>query len=359
VTHNDTPRILIVRLSAIGDTVLNMPVLCALRDRFPRATIGWIVKKNWAPLLEGHCDLDHLIKVPGGWLRSPRLVWQTARRLREIGFDIALDLQGLAKSAIAAWLSGAKRRLGFTHGQFEGREFSPWLNTELIQPTAQHVVERHLELLRPLGIERPAIQFRLPRHEQSDATVARFIRDRGLGAGFAVINAGAGWPSKLWPAERYGEVARHLGRRRVLPTIVSWAGKAELEMAQEIVLRSAGQAQLAPRTSLTELASLARRAQVFIASDTGPLHIAAAVGTPCVGLYGPMPVERCRPYGKQHIALQRAAPTGKLRSRRRFSNAGMLAIGIDDVCQACDTILIRCRTSRTSTSERPRLARAA
>jgi heptosyltransferase-1 len=359
VTHNDTPRILIVRLSAIGDTVLNMPVLCALRDRFPRATIGWIVKKNWAPLLEGHCDLDHLIEVPGGWLRSPRLIWQTAQRLREIGFDIALDLQGLAKSAIAAWLSGAKRRLGFAHGQFEGREFSPWLNTELVRPTAQHVVDRHLELLRPLGIERPSVQFRLPRQEQSDAAVARFIRDRGLGAGFAVINAGAGWPSKLWPAERYGEVARHLGRRRVLPTVVSWAGKAELEMAQEIVLRSAGQAQLAPRTSLTELASLARRAQVFIASDTGPLHIAAAVGTPCVGLYGPMPVERCRPYGKQHIALQKAAPTGKLRSRRRSSNAGMLAIGIDDVCQACDTILNRRRPSRTSTIERPRLARAA
>jgi ADP-heptose:LPS heptosyltransferase len=356
--HTDAPRILICRLSAIGDIVLNMPVLCALRDRFPRATIGWIVKRNWAPLLAGHCDLDHLIDVPGDWLRSPRLVWQTARRMREIGFDIALDLQGLAKSAIAAWLSGAKRRLGFRHCGFEGREFSPWLNTELVRPTAEHVVDRSLEILKPLGIERTAVQFRLPRHEQSEASIARFVRERGLGAGFAVINAGAGWPSKLWPPERYGEVARNLGRR-VLPTVVAWAGKAELEMAQEIVIRSGGHAQLAPPTSLTELAALARRAQVFISSDSGPLHIAAAVGTACVGLYGPMPIERCRPYGKQHIALQKATPTGKMRSRRRSSNSGMLAIGIDDVCQACDSILDRRRPGRVVPSERPRMARAA
>jgi ADP-heptose:LPS heptosyltransferase len=129
-------------------------------------------------------------------------------------------------------------------------------------------------------------------------------------------------------------------------------------MGQEIVIRSGGYAQLAPRTSLTELAALARRAQVFISSDSGPLHIAAAVGTPCVGLYGPMPVERCRPYGKQHIALQKATPTGKMRSRRR-SNASMLAIRIDDVCQACDTILDRQRPSRSSDSTRPQLIRAA
>jgi len=356
---SESPRILIVRLSAIGDTVLNLPVLCALRDRFPRATIAWIVNRGCAALLRGHCDLDHLIEVPGGWLRSPRLVWQTSRRMREIGFDIALDLQGLAKSAIAAWLSGAKRRLGFTHCEFEGREFSPWLNTELVQPTADHVVDRHLELLKALGIERPVVQFRLPGDEQSDALMTRFIRERGLGAGFAMINAGAGWPSKLWPANRFGEVARYLGRERVLPTVVSWAGKAEMAMAQEIVIRSGGHAQVAPRTSLPELAALARRAQLFVGSDTGPLHIAAAVGTPCVGLYGPMPAQRCRPYGKQHIALQNVSLPGKVRNRRWISNESMLAIGTEDVCDACDTILDRRRLHRTNACERPQLVRAA
>jgi len=357
--NSDAPRILIVRLSAIGDIVLNAPVLCTLRDRFPRATIGWIVNRNWAPLLRGHADLDHLIEVHGGWLRSPRLVWQTTRRLRDIGFDISLDLQGLAKSAITAWLSGAKRRLGFTHCEFEGREFSTWINNDLVEPRADHVVDRGLELLRPLGIERPSVSFRLPAPEDSTASMARFIRERGLGAGFAVINAGAGWPSKLWPAARYGDVARYLGRRQVLPTVVTWAGRAELEMAQAIVIRSAGHARLAPKTSLTELAALARRARVFIGSDTGPLHIAAAVGTPCIGLYGPMPAQRCRPYGSQHIALQKAVITGKVRNRRWISNESMLAIEIDDVCRACDSTLSRHRPSRAGSSDRPRLVKAA
>src|SRR2546427_12533669 len=117
---SSAPRILIVRLSAIGDTVLSVPVLCALRDKFPQATIGWIVERISAPLLRGHADLDHLIEVPRGWLKSPRIAWQTAQRMRKIGFDISLDLQGLTKSAVTAWLSGAKRRLGFTKCEFEG-----------------------------------------------------------------------------------------------------------------------------------------------------------------------------------------------------------------------------------------------
>ncbi|HEY2760734.1 MAG TPA: glycosyltransferase family 9 protein [Pirellulales bacterium] len=341
------PRILIVRLSAIGDTVLSMPVLCALRERFPQATIGWIVEKTSAALLRGHADLDHLIVVPRGWLKSPKVVWQTVRQMRAIGFDISLDLQGLTKSAVTARMSGAKRRLGFTRCVFEGRELSSWINAELVEPTAEHVVDRGLELLKPLGIEgaqasdRFGAEFRMPRYEEAVASMTRLIVERGLGAGFVVVNTGAGWPSKLWPAQRYAEVARYLGKRHQLPTIVTWAGRAEQAVAHEIIIGAGGHAHMAPPTSLTELAELARRAKLFVGSDTGPLHIAAAVGTPCVGLYGPMPAARCGPYGKQHIALQNVAIVGKVKNRRRMSNESMLAIGVDDVCAACDTILSR------------------
>jgi ADP-heptose:LPS heptosyltransferase len=171
--------------------------------------------------------------------------------------------------------------------------------------------------------------------------MVKFILERGLGGGFAVINTGAGWPSKLWPAERYAEVARHLGRIRNLPTVIAWAGAAERQMAGEIIIRGGGYAQLALPTSLTDLAELARRARLFIGSDTGPLHIAAAVGTPCVGLYGPMPARRCGPYGPQHIALQSTSFTGKLKNRRTANNETMLSIGVDAVCEACDAILNR------------------
>jgi heptosyltransferase-1 len=336
---------LIVRLSAIGDTVLSVPVLCALRDRFPQATIGWIVERTSAPLLRGHVDLNHLIEVPRGWLKSPRVVWQTVRKMRKIGFDTALDLQGLTKSAITAWLSGAKWRLGFSSGDFEGRELSTWINTELVIPNAQHVIQRSLELLKPLGIENPAVNFRMPAYEESDAAIAKFIVERGMGAGFVIVNTGAGWPSKLWPAERYGDVARYLGKKRNLPTVVTWAGEQERIVADQIIIKAGGHAHLAPPTSLTEVAALARRARLFIGSDTGPLHIAVAVGTSCVGLYGPMPAARCGPYGSKHIALQNSKLAGKLKNRRTADNSTMLAIGVDEVCRACEDILARPVTS--------------
>jgi heptosyltransferase I len=342
-----TSRILIVRLSAIGDTVLSVPVLCALRDRYPQATIGWIVECTSAPLLRGHPDLNHLIEVPRGWLKSPRLISSTAYKMWRIGFDVSLDLQGLTKSAVTAWLSGAKRRLGFTKCEFEGRELSGWINNELVEPTADHVVVRSLEMLKPLGIEDPAASFRLPEYEQSAAKMAKFILERGFGGGFVVINTGAGWPSKLWPAERYAAVARHLGHAWNLPSIVAWAGAAEQQVADQIIVKAGGYAHMAPPTSLTELASLARRARLFIGSDTGPLHIAAAVGTPCVGLYGPMPAKRCGPYGMQHLALQNIAIEGKLKNRKTGTNQSMLAIGIHDVCVACDKILDRQKAAKT------------
>ena len=218
------------------------------------------------------------------------------------------------------------------------------------------MVDRGIELLRPLGIECPMPRFDLPQYETADTTVARWIAERGLGAGFAVINTGAGWPSKLWPAERYAEVARHLGRQWNLPSVVAWAGEAEQRIAHEISIQACGFAKIAPATSLTELAQLARRARLFIGSDTGPLHIAAAVGTPCVGLYGPMPASRCGPYGRQHIPVQNILPPGKIKNRR-VSNASMLAIGEAEVCEACDTILDRGSVRRKASVPKPHFAR--
>ena len=133
-------------------------------------------------------------------------------------------------------------------------------------------------------------------------------------------------------------MARHLGGRRHLPSIVVWAGGEERAWADRIITTSAGMAHMAPLTTLGELAALAR-AKLFLGSDTGPLHLAAAVGTPCVGLYGPVSAERNGPYGSQHIAIQRACLTGSSRSRRRASDETMRMISVQDVCTACDRLL--------------------
>ncbi|OHB77643.1 MAG: hypothetical protein A2W31_14880 [Planctomycetes bacterium RBG_16_64_10] len=333
------PRILLVRLSAIGDVIHATPVLCALRARLPHAWLAWVVEGRAGDLIEGHRALDELVRLPRRWLKSPRAVWALRQRLRALDLDIALDVQGLTKSAVAARLSGAPRRIGF--GGADGRELSPWLNTELVVPRSTHIVDRNLELLRPLGIENPAVAFDLPAPAQDAQQMDEYLRRADLTDGFAVINPGAGWPSKRWSAPRFGAVARHLGTEHRLPTLVVWAGDEERALAQQVAATAAGHGRLAPATTLTELAALVRRARLLVASDTGPLHLAVAVNTPVVGLFGPMPRERNGPYGPRHIALQQMVLQGGSRARRRATNDAMLAIAVDQVCAACDMILRR------------------
>lgn len=344
----EQPRILIVRLTAIGDVIHGLPVLSALRDRFPEAQLAWMVEGAAASLLEGHGALDRLIAVPRGWLKSLRTVRAVRRELRDFAPEIAVDVQGLLRSAVAAWLSGAPRRIGF--GCEKGREGSRFLNNELVRSTRTHIVDCNLQLLGPLGIEGPLVRFDLPESQDDRQSCGRILSSLGLAAPFAVINVGAGWPSKLWRTDRYAQVARHLGEKRSLPTLVVWAGSEERAAAAEVVAAAGGSALLAPNTSLRDLAALCRRASLFVGSDTGPLHLAAAVGTPCVGLYGPMPAARNGPYGRQHIALQKASFQGTSRQRKTAPRTLMDAITAADVCRACDEILDRTGASAAKAS---------
>ena len=334
----ETPRILIVRLSAIGDAIQTMPVACALRRRFPQAFLAWAVEQRAAALLRGHEALDELIELPRGWLKSPGGVWRLRRKLRSLQFDVTIDVQSLTKSALLARLSGARRRIGF--GNPGGRELSKWFNNERVDPKATHVVDRYLELLRPLGIESPAVRFQVPEHAEDRTAAEKMIGQLGLERGFAIVNPGAGWPSKLWPTERYAAVVRHLGEVRQVPSLVVWAGAAEQAMAEEVARLAGASARVAPPTSLVQLAALVRRARLFVGADTGPLHLAAAVGTPCVGLYGPWPATRHGPYGPQHIALQKMVFEGPTRARRTAPPTYMESITTEMVCEACDRILL-------------------
>jgi lipopolysaccharide heptosyltransferase I len=330
----------------VGDTVLTLPVLNALRERFPRSMLAWVTQRASAQLLQGHQALDELIVLPRRWVTSPSQIIRLRRRLRRLRIDVAVDVQGLTKSALPAWLSGARRRIGYCRGPFLARELSSLFYNETVRPTRQHVVDRHLELLGPLGIENPSVRFGIPEHSEDVKRIERFLCEQRDAGRFAVIQPGAGWPSKLWPVSRFAAVARHLGRRHAVRCVAVWAGPEELAWARRIAEESAGWATVAPETSLTELASLERRATLFLGADTGPLHLAAAVGTPCVGLYGPMDAARTGPYGRQHMAIQNAHLTGGSRRRRSAGNAAMLAISVEQVCAACDEILSRTAAER-------------
>jgi lipopolysaccharide heptosyltransferase I len=331
---SQSPRILIVRLSALGDVIHGIPVACALRNAFPQAFLAWVVEGRSAQLLEGHPALDELIRLPRGWWKTPREVFALRRRLRQLKFDIAIDLQCLTKSAVAAWFTGAPRRIGKAGA--DGRELSKLFHNELVEAGGQHVIDHNLELLRPLGITSPKVEFSLP-EQPADARMAEnSLHAVGLRHGnFAILNPGAGWPSKIWPPDRYGEVARRLQAARGLASLAVWGAPAELPLAQAIVAASHGAAKLAPPTSVPELAAFCRRTALFLGSDTGPLHLAVAVSTPAISMHGPSRAEWCGAYGPQNIRLQARYEEGSARERRQADDSAMREITVEQVTAAC------------------------
>jgi ADP-heptose:LPS heptosyltransferase len=202
------------------------------------------------------------------------------------------------------------------------------------------VLEHYLSMLRPLGIHTSTVDFNLPGRPADAETIDRFLQSAGLtGKRFAVLNPGAGWPSKIWPADRYGQLARHLFQTHGICSIALWGVPAERPMAERIVATSSGLAQLAPQTSMTELEALCRRAALFVGSDTGPMHLAVAVGAPTISMHGPSRAEWCGAYGPGNIRLQVRYEDGSSLERRRASDSAMRAITVEMAANAGDQLL--------------------
>lgn len=332
-------RILITRLSHIGDCILTLPLACSLREQHPQAYIAWVTEKPNHQLLAGHPAIDELVVLDRGWFRKWATIRETRDRLRQLNCDVAIDPQGLTKSATLGWLSGARKRIGFESP--EGRELSTLLNTDRVKTARPHLVDRTLELLYPLGLAHSRIRFDLRTTPAAQKFAAAFAKDHHLGCGYVVMNPGASWPSKLWPPRRFGQVARALGQHHQVPTVVTWAGEEERQWAEQIVKRSGGHGVLAPATTLPQLLALLESARFYLGSDTGPTHMAAAIGTPCIALHGPTQPERSGPYGEKHKALQSYYHAGSSRERRRADNSAMRAIEFGAVWNAAEEMLAR------------------
>jgi len=333
VPISDRPRILISRLSAIGDAILTLPVANALRERFPDAHLGWVVESKSAPMVRGHEALDSVIELRRGWFTSVSGIREARQQLREHDFEIAIDCQGLTKSALAGWLSGARSRIGYAGRH--GGELSRWLNNTLVTPVFTHVTDRSLELLTSLRIHQPKVRWRLPVPRPARLWAARWRRGIG-GVPLAVLNPGATWDSKLWEADRFAATARIIADRFGYRSVVVWGSFEERLMAERIVDAAAGTALLAPDTDLHHLAALIETADLFVSGDTGPLHIAVAVGTPTIGLYGATRPGDSGPYGQ--VAIQKRYESGSRRHRRSVGNRAMRAIGVDDVVAVIDQL---------------------
>ena len=320
------PRIAIVKLSALGDVVHALPVARALRRRFPDAALTWIVEARAQPLLRDHPDLDRVIPVDTR--RWRRLFWRPRSaagliadlnrlraRLRRGRFDIALDLQGLAKSGVLTRLTGAPARIGFARSH--SRELSWLAITRAIvpPPSAVHVVDQYLSLLAPLGIGPVTPEFHVPARPAADRAIDAFLREHDVKPGDRVValNPGAGRADKQWPVAHFRTVAERLGTEAEARVLLLW-GPGEIDLARRIGEGLTPRPLLAPPTDLDHLTALLRRVSLVVAADTGPLHLAAAVGTPALGLYGPTRAERNGPYGPCGRGLQ--SPDGTMAGLR-------------------------------------------
>lgn len=311
-------RILIVRLSALGDIVHALPVVAALHDALPDASIDWVVDARY----EGVLDLAEgirrriVVRAPGAGTSEARIAcadgpggWvAAARELRRARYDVAIDLQGLLKSAVVARASGARKVVGFDAVGVRERQ-AAWFYTHRVATDKRaHVVRKNLGLLAALGLTPPAslrVPFRVPASAVADAMRA----ESGDGGRFALINPGGGWPNKRWEPARFGELAARLGEQAALPSFVLW-GPGEESLGQTVVDHSRGFARMTPPTTLCDLVALASRAALVVSGDTGPLHLAAAVGAPIVGIYGPTWPQRNGPWDPADLVISRAPACG-------------------------------------------------
>jgi lipopolysaccharide heptosyltransferase I len=330
-------NVLIVRLGALGDVVHAVPAAAALRAAYPDARIDWLVDARHRPFV----DLVTVVDRPVVVGRSSIAGWTEAvRQLRQVRYDVALDFQGLLKSAVLARASGAARVIGFSIWHLREKTARPFYSEapgERSESMEGHVIQKNLRLLRTVGVDDDRIVFPLADIESAAlASVAAAIGD----APFALVNPGAAWPNKRWPPERFGEVAGFLHEVRGLTSIVLW-GPGEEGLARAVVDASAGSARVAPATSISDLLALSRRAALMVSGDTGPLHIAAAAGTPTVAIFGPTDPGRNGPWAASDVVVSRYATCGCHYDRRCHESRWCL----DDVSVAEVTAAIQQRLS--------------
>lgn len=339
-------RFLVIRLSSIGDIVHTLPAVAALGETFPQAEIRWAVETRYAALLEGNPFVHRVLTVDTlGWrkkLVSAGTIEEVARSLvvlREVPFEAAIDFQGLWKSGLLAWLSRSQGRLGFSE-KWLREPLAALFYTERVAPRAgKHVIEMNLALVERLGARTDSWQFPLPRHEADEDYVERQLALLDARE-FMVINPGGGWKTKCWAPDHYAELIRRLApelRGKILLT----GSREEEGLIQTILSRAgSGQASAFPST-IVQFIALVRRARLFVGGDTGPLHLAAAVGTPIVAIYGPTDPARNGPFSRMDITLSNHSRIDHTRRSKRPDY--LPGIAVESVVTAIHERLARVR----------------
>lgn len=351
-------KILIVRLGAMGDILHALPTVTGIRAALPHATIGWLVEERWSELLTAQGRkaspsnisprkpvVNHVHTLDTRrWRKHFFRASATAeilgamKRVRKMNYDIAVDFQGAIKSAVFAKAGGTQEIAGFTDPResaarlFYRRKFAR---------SGEHVIEQNhamaVEALKPFlgGTELKLIAPQLPLDPISESWADAEIARLGI-ASFAIVNPGAGWGAKQWPPERFGKVALALAAHNI-KTLVNVAAGEEY-LAREVVAASAGNA-FELRCTIGQLVAITRRAKIFLGGDTGPLHLAAALEIPVVGIYGPTDPARTGPFGARVIALRHPESETTF-SHHAKAESGLLKIDAEEVIAAARHLLV-------------------
>jgi heptosyltransferase-1 len=344
-------RLLVVRLGAMGDILHALPAVTALRQAHPSWVIGWVVEPNWRHLLTSAngtsaepltpsqplVDQVHLAPVKS-WARAP-LSGRTAKEVKELraslkaaGYDAVLEFQGAVRSALLGWTSAARRRIG----ESSPREWAArWLFTERVATTGRHVIEQDVELASAVaGDALEPVQPLLPLDPHAEAWCDELFAPFA-GEPAALLIPGAGWGSKRWPAERYAAVASSLSKRGFRVLVNTAPGEEHLSEAIEA---QSNHTAVPVHCSLPQLIAINRRVGLAIGGDTGPIHLACALGRPVVGIYGPTDPARNGPYGTRFRVL-RSPFSQRNHARLDEPEAGLLTITPEAVLEAVDEVL--------------------
>ncbi len=335
---NKPTRFLVVKFGSLGDIVHCLPSVAQLLKSFPRAEIDWLVeRKNQIVVELSGLDVRLVPIDTYQWRNSPGIgsakeIAEFVWALRTDGYDCAIDFQGLLKSAFFGYLSGAPIRIGWER-DFLRESVSRFFYTEVVTPKRVHIIDQQMELLKPLGID-PEWDTEVPLRAREPARRSVEQKLKGL-TDYILINPGGNWKTKLWDAERYGELASRL-MNDGFAVAATW-GPGEEDLVKRLIQISGKGVHQVP-TSLEELVALCQKAKLCIGGDTGPMHFAAATGTPVVSIFGPTSSDRNGPFRREDIVVERRLPCRPCYERDRCPLVHwqcMADITVDHVYEAC------------------------
>lgn len=345
-------KILILRLGSMGDVIHSLPAVATVRASFPDALIGWAIEERWSALLSTVAartgprgpekplvDKLHLVDTRA-WRTAPfsdktwRAMRLAIRGMRAVHYDVSIDIQGAIKSAVLGSFAHPKRRVGFAQ---PWESMATMFYSHQVQATGTHIADRNTSLADAIGARvTPQQLFPLPLDPLAERWAEDELAKRGV-TQFALLNPGAGWGSKCWPLERFGELAGVLATHGIR-SLVNF-GPGEEALVESVERASAGAATRVT-CSLSELIALSRRATLFVGGDTGPLHLAVALGVPAVALFGPTDPARNGPHGGRAIVV-RSPDSITTYKRSPNHETGLSSISVKEVLSAASQLLGR------------------